>query len=56
MLIEAQLPLVITSFFCTYVFEQAQTYTQKKALYLQGFYCRGGRIRTCDLLVPNEAR
>ena len=20
------------------------------------FYCRGGRIRTCDLLVPNQAR
>jgi len=20
------------------------------------FYCRGGKIRTCDLLVPNQAR
>jgi hypothetical protein len=32
MLIEAQLPLVVTSFFCRYVFEQAQTYIQKKSL------------------------
>jgi hypothetical protein len=29
---------------------------QKKAELSFSFFSRGGRIRTCDLLVPNEAR
>lgn len=27
-----------------------------KGTLMKYFFCRGGRIRTCDLLVPNQAR
>ena len=35
-----------------------RVYTHKKARRLAGFYPdgRGDRIRTCDILVPNQAR
>ena len=29
--------------------------TKKPLTCVSGFGCRGGRIRTCDLLVPNQA-
>ena len=38
-------------------FQRQRQYIKKaQELKFLGFVCRGGRIRTCDLLVPNEAR
>ena len=43
-LMEALLPLVATSFFVNMFLSKLKLIYKKKALYLQGFYCRGVRI------------
>ena len=50
--------------FCRYLFffvnmflsKLKHMHKKKPCIYKASSYCRGGRIRTCDLLVPNEAR